>query len=154
MEKIDKFDKEILRVLQEKGRISNQDLADEVGLSPSPCLRRVKLLEEKGIIQSYRAVLDTKRLGLGLLVIVHISMDKHTPDRLKRFENEISMIPEVIECLLITGQTADYVMKVLVEDLEQYQNLLLNKITVIQGVTGIHSSFVLKKIIDKPIVPV
>lgn len=108
MQDLDAYDRKILKLLQTNGRISNQDLADKVGLSPSPCLRRVKALEERGIIQSYHAVLDAKQLDLGLTALIQISMDKHTPERFASFEREIKAIPEVLECLLITGQSADY----------------------------------------------
>jgi len=150
----DGYDKQILGVLQDEGRISNQDLADRIGLSPSPCLRRVRALEESGVIVGYRAFLDAKVLGLSLMALIHISMDQHTPERFKHFESQISEIPEVMECLLITGQAADYQLKVVVKDMDAYQELLLNRITRIKGVTGVHSSFVLRRVIDKTCLPV
>ena len=146
---LDRYDQQILHQLQEDGRISNQDLADRIGLSPSPCLRRVRALEESGIIIGYRALLDAKALGLSLMALIHISMDQHTPERFKHFESQISEIPEVMECLLITGQSADYQLKVVVKDMDAYQELLLNRITRIKGVTGVHSSFVLRRVVDK-----
>ena len=151
---IDRFDRQILRVLQQDGRISNQDLADRIGLSPSPCLRRVRALEEAGIIQSYRALLNAKPLGYALTALIYISMDMHTPERFENFDREIRDIPEVLECLLITGQDADYQIKVIVRDMDAFQELLLNRITRIQGVTGVHSSFVLRRIVDKTEIPV
>ncbi len=120
----DRYDQQILRLLQEDGRISNQDLADRIGLSPSPCLRRVRALEEAGIIVGYRALLDAKTLGLSLMALIHISMDQHTPERFKNFELQVNEIPEVIECLLITGQAADYQLKVVVKDMDAYQELI------------------------------
>lgn len=149
-----RYDKQILRVLQEDGRISNQDLADRIGLSPSPCLRRVRALEESGVIVGYRALLDAKALGLSLMALIHISMDQHTPERFKHFESQISEISEVMECLLITGQAADYQLKVVVKDMDAYQELLLNRITRIKGVTGVHSSFVMRRVVDKTWLPV
>jgi Lrp/AsnC family leucine-responsive transcriptional regulator len=146
---LDKYDKKILAILQTEGKISNQDLAERVGLSPSPCLRRVKALEDAGVILGYKALLDAKKIELGLVALIQISMDKHTQERFNSFEREIKAIPEVLECLLITGQTADYLLKVIVKDLDHYQKLLLQKITKIAGVTGVHSSFVLNKVIDK-----
>ena len=140
---IDRFDRQILQILQTEGRISNQDLADRIGLSPSPCLRRVRTLEDSGVIAGYRALLNAKALGYTLMALIYISMDKHTPERFEHFENEISLISEVLECLLVTGQDADYQIKVVVRDMDAYQELLLNRITRIQGVTGVHSSFVL-----------
>jgi len=146
---LDRYDKQILALLQEDGRISNQDLADRIGLSPSPCLRRVRALEESGIIVGYRALLDAKALGLALMALIHISMDQHTPERFKNFEAQLSEIPEVMECLLITGQSADYQLKVVVKDMDAYQELLLNRINRITGVTGVHSSFVLRRVVDR-----
>ncbi len=151
---IDRYDREILRVLQEDGRISNQDLADRIGLSPSPCLRRVRALEEAGIIAGYRALLDARKLGLTLMALIHISMDRHTPERFENFEAEIRAIPEIVECLLITGQDADYQLKAVVRDMDAYQDLLLNRITRIPGVTGVHSSFVLRRVVDRTALPV
>lgn len=151
---MDRFDRQILQVLQQDGRISNQELADRIGLSPSPCLRRVRALEEAGFITGYRAMVDAKTLGLSLLALIHISMDKHTPERFNRFEAAICDIPEVMECLLITGQAADYQIKVVVKDMDAYQELLLNRITQIPGVTGVHSSFVLRRVVDKTALPV
>lgn len=147
--KLDKFDQHILEVLQKDGRINNQDLADQIGLSPSPCLRRVRALEESGLIVGYRALLDAKRLGLTLTALIHISMDKHTPERFANFEQSVAVLPEVLECLLITGQDADYQLKVSVRDMDHYQSLLLNQITRIEGVTGVHSSFVLRQVVQK-----
>ena len=146
---LDRYDLQILNILQQDGRISNQELADRIGLSASPCLRRVKALEEAGLIIGYHAVLDAKKLGLSLLALIHISMDQHTPERFNKFEAMIAEIPEVLECLLITGQDADYQLKVIVKDMDAYQDLLLNRITRISGVTGVHSSFVLRQVINK-----
>jgi Lrp/AsnC family leucine-responsive transcriptional regulator len=146
---LDRFDRQILEVLQQEGRINNQELADRIGLSPSPCLRRVRALEEAGLIRGYRALLDAKKLGLNLMALVHISMDRHTPERFENFETAIGLLPEVLECLLITGQDADYQLKVIVRDMDHYQALLLNKLTRIEGVTGVHSSFVLRRVLDK-----
>lgn len=151
---LDRYDRRILELLQEDGRLSNQELADRIGLSPSPCLRRVRALEESGIIASYRALLDARQLGLTLMALIHISMDRHTPERFANFETTVAALPEVLECLLITGQDADYQLKVIVRDMEGYQELLLNKITRIEGVSGVHSSFVLRRVVDKTALPV
>lgn len=152
--KIDRYDQQILDILQTDGRINNQDLADRIGLSPSPCLRRVRALEESGLIVGYRALLNAKQLGLSLTALIHISMDLHTPERFANFEASVSVLPEVLECLLITGQDADYQLKVAVRDMDHYQALLLNKITRITGVTGVHSSFVLRQVVSKTALPV
>lgn len=144
--KLDPYDKQILTALQKNGRLTNQEIADQIGLSPSACLRRFKALEISGLIQGYSAQLDAKKLGLDLMALVHISMDKHTQERFAEFEREIQKLPNVIECLLLTGQSADYQLKVVVKDLDAYQDLLLNHLTKIPGVSGIHTSFVLRKI--------
>jgi Lrp/AsnC family leucine-responsive transcriptional regulator len=146
---LDRFDRHILQVLQQDGRVNNQELADRIGLSPSPCLRRVRALEESGLIAGYRAVLDAKKLGLTLMALIHIAMDRHTPERFANFEAAVSVLPEVLECLLVTGQDADYQLKVIVRDMDHYQALLLNQITRIEGVTGVHSSFVLRQVLAK-----
>jgi Lrp/AsnC family leucine-responsive transcriptional regulator len=151
--KFDRYDRRILETLQEDGRISNQDLAESIGLSPSPCLRRVRTLEEAGVITGYRAHLDPIKLGLSLVALIYIAMDRHTPERFTNFERQISALPEVLECLLITGQDADYQVKVVVEDMQAYQELLLNKITRIEGVSGVHSSFVMRRVVDKTALP-
>jgi Lrp/AsnC family leucine-responsive transcriptional regulator len=152
--KLDRYDQHILEVLQQDARLNNQDLADRIGLSPSPCLRRVRALEESGLIVGYRALLDAKKLGLTLMALIHISMDRHTPERFANFEAAVSVLPEVLECLLITGQDADYQLKVLVRDMDHYQALLLNQITRIEGVTGVHSSFVLRRVVSKTAIAV
>src|SRR5512141_3135023 len=118
---LDRYDIALLRVLQENGRISNQDLADRISLTPSPCLRRLHALEESGLITGYHATLDAKKLGLSLTALVLISMDQQTPERLNNFEANVAEIPEVLECLLITGQDADYQLKVVAKDMDAYQ---------------------------------
>jgi Lrp/AsnC family transcriptional regulator, leucine-responsive regulatory protein len=150
---LDRYDRQILELLQDNAQLSNQDLADRIGLSASPCLRRVRALEQSGLITGYRALLDARKLGLTLLALVHIAMDRHTPDRFANFEKEVARLPEVLECLLITGQEADYQLKVVVQDMDAYQALLLNRITRIEGVSGVHSSFVLRTVIDRTALP-
>lgn len=151
---LDRYDWHILQILQEDGRISNQELADRIGLSASPCLRRVKALEENSFITGYRALVDAKKLGFSLMALIHIAMDQHTPERFAAFEAQVQAIPNVLECLLITGQKADYQLKVIVKDLDAYQDLLLNRITRIPGISGVHTSFVLRHVINKTAMPV
>lgn len=153
MTQLDRYDHQILQLLQNNGRMSNQELADAINLSPSPCLRRVRQLEESGIIQAYAALLDARKLGLNLMSFIQISLDKHTHERFERFEQTIAAYPEVLECHLITGQSADYLLKVIVRDMDGYQHFLLDKLTRIEGVTGVHSSFVMKSPIDKTALP-
>lgn len=151
--KIDRIDRHILEQLQQNGSLTNQELADKVGLSPSPCLRRVRALEDAGIIVRQVTILDHKKLGLSLTAIILIGMDRHTPERFATFERQVGEYPEVQECYLITGQDADYMLKVVVPDMDNYHHFLLNRITRIQGVSGVHSSFVLRRVIDSTALP-
>jgi Lrp/AsnC family leucine-responsive transcriptional regulator len=150
---LDRYDRQILEHLQRDGRLANQDLADRIGLSPSPCLRRVRALEKRGFITGYRAILDGKKLGFALMALVRISLDRHTQERFVNFEAKIRVLPEVLECLLVAGEEADYVLKVVVRDMDGYQNLLLNRITRIEGVTGVRSSFVLRPVVERTSIP-
>lgn len=152
--KVDRYDKQILELLQKNGRMSNQELADAISLSASPCLRRVRQLEESGIIEGYVALLNARELGLSLMSFIQISMDRHTPERFETFERAIEQYPEVLECHLITGQAADYLLKVIVRDMDAYQHFLLDKLTRIEGVTGVHSSFVMKSPVNHTALPI
>ncbi len=152
-EHLNRYDRLILQTLQERGRISNQELAEAINLSPSPCLRRVRQLEEDGLIDGYVALLNARKLGLNLMAFIQISMDKHTPDRFSAFEETVGSYPEVLECHLITGQSADYLLKVIVKDMDAYQQFLLQKLTRIEGVSGVQSSFVLKSPIKSTALP-
>jgi len=151
--KLTKMDQRILHELQHNSRLSNQDLAQKIGLSASPCLRRVKQLEQEGYIDSYIARLNEQKLKLKLIALIQISMDRHTPERFENFEGIVKHYEEVLECYLITGQNADYLLKVIVPDMEYYQDFLLGKLTRIEGVTGVQSSFIMRKVIDKTALP-
>ncbi len=151
---LDRIGRRILDALQRDGKLSNADLADKVGLSASPCSRRVKALEEVGFIAKTVVLLDAHLLGLDLIAIISISMDRHTPDRFEHFERLVAEFPEVLECFLITGQSADYLLKVIVSDMNAYQQFLLGKLTRIEGVTGVHSSFVMRKVVDTTCLPI
>ena len=150
---LDRYDIKILYELQQDGALSNQELAERVGLTAAPCSRRVKQLEETGVIASRIVRIDERKVNLSMIVLLNISMDKHTPERFEVFEEKIANIPEVMECYLITGNTADYQLKIAVPDLESYYDILLGKITRIEGVSGAHSSFILRKIVDSTAVP-
>jgi Lrp/AsnC family transcriptional regulator, leucine-responsive regulatory protein len=150
---LDRMDKCILDEIQKNARISNLELADKIGLSPSPCSRRVKQLEDEGYIDHHRTLLNPAKLALKLIALVQVSMDRHTPDRFENFENHIKSWPEVLECYLITGQAADYLLKVIVPDMDHYQEFLLGKLTRIDGVSGVQSSFVLRKAVDTTVLP-
>lgn len=150
---LDCFDLRILEALQIDGSISNQELSEKIGLSPSPCSRRVKRLEELEIIRHKVALLDRKKLGLDLTAIIQISMDRHTCERFDEFEQRVISYSEVQECFLITGSSADYMLKIVVPDMAAYQQFLLNKITRIEGVSGVHSSFVMRRVVDSNALP-
>ena len=111
-------------------------------------------MEEAGIIERHVTLLNQQKLGLNITAMIGISMDRHTPERFENFEAQIRAIPEAIECLLITGQEADYQVKVVVRDMDAYQDLLLNRVTRIEGVTGVHSSFVLRRVVHRDALPV
>lgn len=153
LHKLDRYDRQLLRALQEDGGLTNLQLAERVGLSPSPCSRRVQKLEEAGIILRRAVLLDQKALGLDLTAIIQISMDRHTPERFEHFENTVRGFEEVQQCYLVTGQDADYLLKVAVPDMDAYQQFLLNKVTRIEGVSGVHSSFVMRKVVDTTALP-
>jgi Lrp/AsnC family leucine-responsive transcriptional regulator len=154
MHELDRTDRRILFQLQNNGAISNLELAEKVDLSPSPCSRRVKVLQDAGFILKTVAVLDPKKLGLDMIVMISISMDRHTPERFETFEAAVSGYEEVLECYLITGQSADYVLKVVVKDMSAFQRFLLGKLTRIEGVSGVHSSFVMRKVLDRTTLPI
>ncbi|MDO7909962.1 Lrp/AsnC family transcriptional regulator [Pseudomonas monteilii] len=153
MSKLDRYDLSILAELQRDARISNQELAERIGLSPSPCSRRVKQLEDDGYIARQVALLDRKKLGLSLTAYVLIGMDRHTPERFETFEAAIRNLPQVLECCLVTGIDADYQLKVVVPDMDHYQKLLLGSLTRIEGVTSVRSSFVLNQVLASTEMP-
>lgn len=152
--KLDRIDRKILQALQSDARISNLELAEKVGLSPTPCSRRVKQLEESGFIDKHVTLLNPNKLGLKLTAIIGISMDRHTPERFANFEKSVGEFPEVVECNVVTGQSADYLLKVMIPDMAYYEEFLLGRLTRIEGVTGVHSSFVLRSVIRKTELPV
>ena len=151
--KLDRIDRKILQAMQANARISNLELADAIGLSPTPCSRRVKRLEESGIIRDHVTLLNQSMLGLKLTAYIGITMDRHTPDRFEAFEAEVTGYPEVMECSVVTGQSSDYLLKVVVPDMEYYERFLLGKLTRIEGVTGVHSSFELRRVLLKTLLP-
>ena len=150
---LDRTDLRLLAELQKDASLSNLELADKVGLSPTPCARRVKRLVTEGFIERQVAILNPERLGYDLTAHVSISMDRHTPDRFENFEAEIATYDEVIDCSVVTGQSADYLLRVVVKDMKHFEAVLLGKLTRIPGVTGVHSSFVLRKVINRTEIP-
>lgn len=151
--KLDRTDRKILAAMQRNGRISNLELADLVGLSPTPCSRRVKRLEESGLVRGHVTLLDQSKLGLKLTAYIGISMDRHTPDRFEAFEAQVREYPEVMECSVVTGQASDYLLKAVVPDMAYYERFLLGRLTRIEGVTGVHSSFELRRVIHRTELP-
>ena len=150
---LDSIDRRILNLLQNDARMTNLELAERVGLSPTPCARRVKRLEKSGVIDRHVTLLDQARLGLNITAMVGITMDRHTPDRFENFERKVSGFPEVVECSIVTGQAADYLLKAVLPDMTYYEEFLLGRLTRIEGVVGVHSSFVLRKIISRTAIP-
>jgi Lrp/AsnC family leucine-responsive transcriptional regulator len=150
---MDRIDKRILELLQNNGQINNQCLAEKIALSPSPCLRRVKQLEEAGYISKYVALLNPKKLGLQLTIIVLVGISTHDPKIMAGFERVIKSLPEVVQCYLVAGQEQDYILKVIISNLDEYQLFLLKKLTQIEGVKSVRSSFVLRSIVEKTTLP-
>ena len=149
---LDRIDRRILNVIQQDARISNADLAREVDLSPSPCWRRLKALQEAGVIRQHVSLLDADAVGLPVSVFVSVSLDKQIEDNLARFEAAVRERPEVMECYLMTGE-ADYLLRVVVPDLRAYERLVLEQLTRIPGVANIKSSFALKQVSYKTALP-
>jgi Lrp/AsnC family leucine-responsive transcriptional regulator len=150
---LDEIDLRILRHLQENARMSNAELADHVGLSPAPCLRRVRALEEIRVIRKHATLLDPAAVNLGVTVFVQISLDLQVEDRLEIFEKAINKRPEVLECYLMTGD-ADYLVRVVVPDVAAYERFLKDTLTRIEGVAGIKSSFALKQVKYSTVLPI
>lgn len=151
--KLDSIDLKILSVLQKNARISNVELADEVHLSPSPCLARVRSLEREGFIDSYVALLDPQALGVGVNVFVQVRLEKQVESAFSTFEKAIATRPEVMECFLMTG-AADYLLRVVVPDLESFQKLLVEFVSKIPGVGNTQSSVSLKQVTYKTALPI
>lgn len=138
---MDEKDRQIIRALQRNGRGTNLEIAAEVNLSPSPCLRRIRLLEEAGAILGYRAVADQRAYGLPVTVFIRIRLIRHSAETVRHFETRIRMLDEVLECHLMTGQ-ADYLLRIVVADLDAYEDFIRNSIHPIDVIASIDSSFV------------
>lgn len=142
---LDRIDRKILALLQQDGRLPNSDLSQRVGLSPSPCLRRVKALEEAGVIRNYVALVDPAAVDLSVSVFVSVTLERQVEERLDAFEAAVVRWPEVLECYLMTGE-ADYLLRVVVPDLAAYERFLKDHLTRVPGVASIKSSFALKQV--------
>lgn len=147
------LDRRILRALQEDGRMTVQALADKVGLSPSPCLRRVRQLEKAGVISGYSANIEQKAVGLPVSVFISIKLERQRAGNLDAFGAAISLWPEVMECYLMTGQF-DFLLRVVCADLEAYEHFLRDKLTQLEGVASIESSFSLGAVKFSRVLPV
>ncbi|WP_420596027.1 Lrp/AsnC family transcriptional regulator [Deinococcus sp.] len=141
---LDTIDRRILEVLQRDGRIPNTELADEVGLTPAPTLRRVRRLEEEGVIRRYVALLDPKKVGRDLTVFVNVSLDKQTKPGFQTFAEHMIRRPEVLECYLCLGES-DFLLKVCVPDLDAYQRFLVDVLAAIPGVRNTNSTIIVKQ---------
>ncbi len=150
---MDTIDKKILKELQENARLTNVELADRVGLSPSPCLRRVRALESSGAIKGYKAIVDQKTVGMPVSVFVMVSLERQIEGALEEFEKRVRDLPEVMECYLMTGDM-DYLLRVVTRDLQTYEQFLIQDLTKFPGVRGIKSSFALKQVIYRIALPV
>lgn len=136
---LDSIDRHILEVLQSDGRISNVDLADRVGLTPTPCLRRVRRLEEEGVIAGYRAVLDRRRLGLGFTAFALVETEQANRPHIERFEAELATIPDVVEAHRALG-VPDYILKVVARDLAHYERIYMERLSALPGARTVRTS--------------
>ena len=144
--KLDRIDYRILHHIQNNARISNIELAEAVGLSPSPCLRRLRALEQSGVIKRYAGIVDAGAVGLPISIFVNVSLERQERTGLEEFEQRIRSYPEVMECYLMTG-SSDYLVRIVVPDLQSYERFLADKLTRIPGVANIQSSFALKQVV-------
>ena len=142
---LDEIDRRILTALQRDGRLTNQELAGQVGISPSPCWRRVRALEAAGVIKAYAALVDPAAIGLHVSVFTQVSLDRQQEKSLQVFESAVGEWPEIMECYLMTGD-ADYLLRVVVPNLASYEQFLMQKLTRISGIASIKSSFALRSV--------
>lgn len=150
--RIDAKDRQIVRALQQDGRLSNLDLARRVNLSPSPCLRRVRLLEEAGVIRGYAADVDPKAMGLEITAFIRITLQRHERDAVARFEASVREIDEILDCHLMTGE-ADYLLRVMVQSLDAYESFVRNRLHAIPGIGSITTSLVYGTVKSSPVFP-
>ena len=143
MNQLDRYDLAILMELQQDGRISNRDLAERVGLSPAPCWRRLRNLEQGGVIRNYAALLDPEQIGLSIVAFAHISLDNHHSETVKEFDKAIQSSAEVLECYMTSGEY-DYMLKIVVSDMAAYEKYFSDVLMQIQGVRNVSTSFSLR----------
>lgn len=150
---LDRIDKAILELLQKDARMTALAISEKVGLSPSPCLRRIRILEEKGILKGYVALVDQQGVGLPVSVFLSIKLERQREEELERFAAAVNRWPEVVECYLMTGQR-DYLLRVVVPDLSAYERFIKTKMTRLDGVASIESSFALAQIKYTNVLPI
>ena len=148
----DRFDVKILAALQRDGRLSVVDLAESIGLSPTPCARRIKLLEASGAIEGYAAILNPARVGLAVLAIVQVKLTEHTDETVARFEREIELMDEVTKCFAMTG-SYDFILEVYGKDLDALSNVVLKKLIRVPNVRDLQSSVVLATVKRRARIP-
>jgi Lrp/AsnC family leucine-responsive transcriptional regulator len=150
---LDEIDRRILEEIQRDGRISNQDLSERVGLSPSPCLRRLRQLEAAGVVSRYVALVAPEAVGLGVTAFVRIRLESQDDRHLARFEAAVAEFPEVMECYLMTGE-ADYQLRVIVGSLGEFEDFLRHRLTRIEGIAQVTTSFALRPVVYETALPV
>ena len=149
---MDSKDRQILRALQSDGRLTNQDLSDQVNLSPSPCLRRVRNLEEQGVIQGYTAVVDQKAWGLPVTVFIRITLERHSDEAVEAFERAITDMSQVMDCWMMTGR-ADYLLRVIAADLDDYERFVRRDLHRAHGIASIDTSFAYGRVKHAQVLP-
>lgn len=142
---LDRYETRILTELQRNSRLTNQELAERVGLSPSPCWRRVRQLEEAGVIRRYATLLDPRKVGVGESVFCNVTLERHTEGTVERFEDEVMRHPEILECYAMTGE-ADYLLRVVVPEVSAYDRFLQDFIFRLPGVDHVKSHFALREV--------
>ncbi len=153
MDRLDAIDCKIIAAVQNDGRITINDLAERVGLSPSPCARRLRILEEKGIIKGYTATIDQAKVGLPVSAFASIKLERQREEDLDRFAKAVARWPEVVDCYLMTGQR-DYLMRIVVRDLQAYETFIKSKLTRLDGIASIETSFALDQVKRAEVLPI
>lgn len=150
---MDSKDRQIVQALQAEGRLTNQDLSEQVNLSPSPCLRRVRLLEEQGVIKGYTALVDQKAWGLPVTVFIRIKLERHGDDAVTAFERAIQDMPQVMDCWLMTGRS-DYLLRVIAADLDDYETFVRRELQRVPGIASIDTSFAYGSVKHAQVLPI
>lgn len=150
---VESGDVRILRALQSDGRLTNQELAERVGMSTSPCWRRVKRLEESGVIRGYQAMIDRRAIGLGVLAFIRVQIDTHSHDEAERFSDDVRKLDNVIACYSVAGE-ADFLLQVVAEDLDSYADFAMTVVRRLPGIKEMNTMFVLKDIKPSAVLPI